>query len=1354
MLKKFYKIIVPVILCLIMLPSMVQAAQTPSWGGDWVNVNGKLLPVPAYGSLDGNNIEFEMKQSAGADTPADPSDDIFYLEATARYANAITHLYTDIGFDNEVVELVSPSGVPVSGSGFDAYQLPTQQNFTGLSGRDQGADIMAAAGWAKYELYDGNLDYGLNMAAKFLNTEGNGFTIALGVRNNVNGGTRQFNPPSAVSQLENNELVCPEAGLALGKVYFKVKNGKTLTPNTFYKDSQLAVGRHMWAVNTVPVGHEDYQINPTGGDFASFWGNPLSGSYTSHIGTVVLYAAPVYINLSSFVDISTTDTEVLLDVSTRIYSHDEVGPTAVVAPGKIGVGEITVKAFSLDGVTFTSLPMPADQPVGSYYISVDVAKGENYAAATDLVLATQFSITPATINPTISGFSKTYDGTLAFGNTTGKFEVETGILNEKIQISLTDGEYTGANVGNGIEIIDFEVSKDDSIETAGLADNYNLAIENMQAFGNITPATLQVTASPATKTFGEVETGFYTALSDFAVSGFVPGEDTSYITGKPVATILPILDDPKTRAVGDYDVSVASGTLNAQNYQFNITPAEGAFSVTPYDEAQFDVETEVDVPTNVTYNGANQTVAGYTIEVDGILLVEDVDFILSANKTSKLADTYTIEISGIGNYDGALGSFEWVIEQKTIKESEVVSATLVVRDYDGTTDADINNIGTINTIASNLSAASDGKAIVGDDVILTGGTGAYDSATALTTTGAITGATITGADSANYDFKGNAIDATGLINKKTLTVRANPSSKTYGDGDPSYAKTDFTVLTAFENGEDEDEITGNFGVAFENTNGKTDVYRDAGTYDVDATLGTASATNYDFDFVTNAKALTVNKKLVTVSPKPVTKVYSEPDPDYNTLAEFLYSNTFANGEDESVISGSFAADIEENNLTYRPVGDYEVEALAGNATATNYRFEFAAAAKVYEVLKKPLAIKPNSLSISYGVIPTLTADYEWFATGENKDNASKTGTQTFVVSQGNVIFDHEDVLPAGTYSITVSGEDYANYEEDYSTVGTLTVGSVAAVVDPADAPVANVLEYTGSSQELVEAGFTADGDIYYLAVAKDAAAPIAADFVSTNIPEETNAGEYDVYYYVDPDANHTPSIVYGPIPVEITAKEVVITPLAGLSSTYGDSDESYTGRYDLFDVVGIVDGNDNGISYSANIASFVGTHRPVATYNVTSTTTIASTNYYVTNETANVYAVTPRTIDVTPIAGLGNTYGEADESYTGRADLFTVANIAEGETQSGIGVSLKADIAGFVGTHRPVATYDVTSTSTVSSPNYDISNKTANVYEVTPRELTVKPASKPAITYVGSGSLYVIAGLVIGLTVNFLGVTS
>ena len=160
----------------------------------------------------------------------------------------------------------------------------------------------------------------------------------------------------------------------------------------------------------------------------------------------------------------------------------------------------------------------------------------------------------------------------------------------------------------------------------------------------------------------------------------------------------------------------------------------------------------------------------------------------------------------------------------------------------------------------------------------------------------------------------------------------------------------------------------------------------------------------------------------------------------------------------------------------------------------------------------------------------------------------------------------------GTYTVKVNvaeGDDYKAAtgitDDDWTFTilpmqQTMTITLEIASASVKTAPAAKNLTYNGSEQELVTAGTTTDGTVYY-ALGSDASTAPADNQYNTVIPKGINAGPYYVYYKVVGDDTHADSEVFGP--VTVTIGKATITPTVNITGwTYGGeaSTPSVTGN--------------------------------------------------------------------------------------------------------------------------------------------------------------------------------------------------
>ncbi|WP_461246826.1 beta strand repeat-containing protein, partial [Treponema sp. R6D11] len=248
--------------------------------------------------------------------------------------------------------------------------------------------------------------------------------------------------------------------------------------------------------------------------------------------------------------------------------------------------------------------------------------------------------------------------------------------------------------------------------------------------------------------------------------------------------------------------------------------------------------------------------------------------------------------------------------------------------------------------------------------------------------------------STNYNYT-ITYDLTGklTVNKVMLTLSANDKTKAYGAADPAWtALSDFT-FSGFVNSQTTSVLTGVPAVTISGTAGNG---RSVGTYTVTPTVGTMTATNYDFTYTagnttyttsnsaTEGGTIQVTTVTLTLSANDKTKVYGAEDPTWTTLADFTFSG-FVNSESSSNLSGVPAVTISGTAGTGRAVNTYTVTPAIGTLASTNYVFNFTAGNTTYttsnsateggtmQVTKANLTVTPNQLTKNYGAAdPTWT----------------------------------------------------------------------------------------------------------------------------------------------------------------------------------------------------------------------------------------------------------------------------------------------------------------------------------------------------------------------------------------------
>lgn len=125
---------------------------------------------------------------------------------------------------------------------------------------------------------------------------------------------------------------------------------------------------------------------------------------------------------------------------------------------------------------------------------------------------------------------------------------------------------------------------------------------------------------------------------------------------------------------------------------------------------------------------------------------------------------------------------------------------------------------------------------------------------------------------------------------------------------------------------------------------------------------------------------------------------------------------------------------------------------------------------------------------------------------------TKDGMIYYKVGDGNYSTNLPVAKNAGTYTVSYYVRGDSNHTDSSVSMVSVTINKAKAQIT--NAPTNRNVTYTGAAQNLINAGTTNDGTIYY---------KLNNGGWSTSIPTATNAGSYTVYYYVRGDSNHIDS---------------------------------------------------------------------------------------------------------------------------------------------------------------------------------------------------------------------------------------
>ena len=210
-------------------------------------------------------------------------------------------------------------------------------------------------------------------------------------------------------------------------------------------------------------------------------------------------------------------------------------------------------------------------------------------------------------------------------------------------------------------------------------------------------------------------------------------------------------------------------------------------------------------------------------------------------------------------------------------------------------------------------------------------------------------------------------------------------------------------------------------------------------------------------------------------------------------------NTMAFPDDYTIKYYQGAEEVQAANV--KDAGDYTAKVTVGEATAS----------VDFTIVKATPSIStiPTASAITYG---------QKLADSTLTGGVAKLGDTTVA---GMFAWKNTETKPAVSdsnateYDVVFTPTDADNYAAVECKV-KLTINKADPTVT---APTAKTLTYNGKAQELINAGSTGDGKLYY-AVTTENTAPTDENLYTTSIPTATEAGTYYVWYKVVGDANH------------------------------------------------------------------------------------------------------------------------------------------------------------------------------------------------------------------------------------------
>ena len=453
-----------------------------------------------------------------------------------------------------------------------------------------------------------------------------------------------------------------------------------------------------------------------------------------------------------------------------------------------------------------------------------------------------------------------------------------------------------------------------------------------------------------------------------------------------------------------------------------------------------------------TYNGAQQSVTGYTVTIpDGVNI--------AASEIS--GPTVTAQGTDVGIYTMSLTAGDFSCSNTnydvTFTVANGVSLTITRATATVTADAQTKVYGTAEpSFTATVTGLQGNDAASSITYSVTRATGENVGTYAITPSGA--------AEQGNYNV--TYVPANLTITKASATVTPDAKSKTYGAADPELTAT----------------VSGTVGSDVLNYTLSRTAGENAGTYDINVNLGD----NPNYDVTATKGTFTINKATATVTAADKSKTYGASDPELTATVTGAVNNETLN----YTLARATGENAGTYDITVTPGSNPNYEVTTANGTFTiNKATAIVTAAdksKTYgasdpeltatvtgavnnETLNYTLSRANGESAGTYAITVTLGSNPNYEVTAANgtftinkatatvtADNKSKTygatdptltATVTGVVNNEtlNYTLTRANGENAGEYAITVNLGSNPNYEVT-STNGTFTINKATATV--------------------------------------------------------------------------------------------------------------------------------------------------------------------------------------------------------------------------------------------------------------------------------------------------------------------
>jgi filamentous hemagglutinin family protein len=646
------------------------------------------------------------------------------------------------------------------------------------------------------------------------------------------------------------------------------------------------------------------------------------------------------------------------------------------------------------------------------------------------------SITPKSLTASlINSTTKVYDGNTAATLTGTNYQLAGFVSGEGASVTETVGVYNNKNVATGKGVTATLDSGDFTANMGTLLSNYTLPTTATGNIGIITPKAVTLTGLTAENKVYDANTS--ATLTGGTITGAIAGDTVSVSSGTGT------FDNANVGTAKSVTVSgITFGGTDAGNYTF--TPPTGlTANITPA------ALTVAGPSVSKVYGAADPTL---TPTVTGLKGTDTASAVLTGALTRATG-------SNVGNYS---------VTQGTLASNPNYTVTYTP------------GLFAITPAQLTLTAAAQTKVYGTTDPSLTfGATGFVNGDTASILTGALSRAAGENVGSyaiaqggvsagSNYTIVYNGANLS--ITPATLTVLPNPTTKVYGDSDPTLGFT----LTGLTNGDTSSVVTGLLG---------RNPGENAGGYAfVPGTL--TGGGNYVIALSPNAPLFQITPAVLQVAANPANKTFGTADP-----ALTFTLNGLKNGDTASVVTGTQTRAPGEN------AGIYGIQ-QGTVAAGPNYTIVYTPNNLTIGRAALNISI-PNATRLAGQPNPAFPATVSGLTGGDTLASLfGSTGVPVTTTATTD--------SPAGQFPLTAS-VNLANYTVTV-VPGTLTVTAAAPPVMVTPEPVA--VPGLGSSIAALAGGIgSASGSSNFGVVGSSSFAPPSSSGLAITIRESASTSD-------------------------------------------------------------------------------------------------------------------------------------------------------------------------------------------------------------------------------------------------------